>query len=99
MNNLIEALQILIKYQIKDKTFRIHCEYEDLIVYIDDIADVTNVDFRRLAKLGFIAGIDDDVPSDEHESEIFQACLGVLYDDEQIDYLKSHCSDAFHCFE
>ena len=47
MNNLIEALQILIKYQIKNKNFRIHCEHEDLSVYIDDIANTKQNSLHR----------------------------------------------------
>lgn len=101
-NNLINALQILLKYQKSDTCHYTGCEKSIFIVYIDDINDVTNEDFKQLFKLGFFAGLDSDCPDNEVDSEIHQQHLGGLSDnisDDDIIYLKEHCSNAFSSFE
>ncbi len=53
MDDLIQALQILAKY---DKPqFPTHCEHDTLYVLIDP-AEVSKEDKKTLKKLGFVAG-------------------------------------------
>lgn len=51
MKNLIEALQILLKYE--DPPFPTHCEHDVLTVVGIDPSDVSEEDKARLEELGF----------------------------------------------
>lgn len=103
MNDLIEALQILVKYQVNMGKNFTTCEYNDFTVYINDIKHVTNEDFKKLQSLDFYVGIQADNPSNAKEEDEFQERLGGMYDDSitdtDIEYLKTHCSNAFHSYK
>lgn len=57
MEQLIEALQILLKYG--NPTYPTHCEHDVLCVLIPP-RDVSPEDRQKLNGLGFIGGDDDD---------------------------------------
>lgn len=98
MNKLIAALQILLKYQTKENINYTQCNYNDFIVKIDNINDVTNEDFIKLFELGFFAGIHGDVL--DNDIDEFEYHMGIIENRplliSDIIYLKAHCSNAFH---
>lgn len=57
MNDLIEALQILAKYDPND--YPTHCEHDVLCVFVADPMAVSDVDIVRLDQLGFDRGEPD----------------------------------------
>lgn len=61
MNDLIEALQIFLKYiQRPDSYAPTACEHDDFIVAGIDFDNMTVKDLKRLNELGFLVGCDDD---------------------------------------
>ncbi|MDD5008563.1 MAG: hypothetical protein PHC68_09245 [Syntrophorhabdaceae bacterium] len=58
MKDLIEALQIFLKY--KNETYPTHCEHD--VMYIMDVTkeEVSEEDRKRLGELGFIYDEDSD---------------------------------------
>lgn len=52
MKNLIEALQIFLKYG--NPNFPTHCEHDELWVYGYDVMEINGEDVERLEKLGFV---------------------------------------------
>lgn len=65
MKDLIEALQILLKYSDPSDKFPTHCEHDILYIGagIDDLSKISKEDIDRLDELGIIW-------SDEHEGFI-----------------------------
>lgn len=99
MNDLIEALEILSKYQKNMWNNFTTIENSAFIANIDNIKKVSNKDFKALQGFEFYAGIPSDAPSDPKENDEFEERLGGRYDDSindsDIKYLKEHCSNAF----
>ena len=59
MSDLIEALQILLKYG--NPRWPTHCEHGILTICYIDPKDVSQEDISRLEKLGFIISDEEDV--------------------------------------
>lgn len=57
MKDLIEALQIFLKYGNPD--YPSHCEHDVFYIKIDPVK-VSNEDKKKLDKLGFMAGEEDE---------------------------------------
>lgn len=64
MSDLIEALQILLKYGNPD--YPTHCEHDILTIVGIDPADVSDEDKARLDDLGFFVG--DEYGDDQFHS-------------------------------
>lgn len=63
MENLIKALQILLKYGNPDRPT--HCEHDVMTIVGIKPEDVSEVDKQRLDELGFFVSKDDDYGDEE----------------------------------
>tara|TARA_R110000851_G_scaffold240485_2_gene393199 strand:+ start:190 stop:426 length:237 start_codon:yes stop_codon:yes gene_type:complete len=76
MKELIEALQILLKYG--NPNYPTHCEHDELSIHGIKAEDISKDDVALLDKLGFTVWI-EGVENDEHtpnESKIFSYKYG-----------------------
>lgn len=80
MKELIEALQIFLKY--KDEKYPFHCEHDELTVCGYDEVEFSEADLRRLSELGFDRvrhdydineGEDDFNPKSENWTGLFHS--------------------------
>ncbi len=91
---LIEALTLLLKYQNTDRAVNepVRCLYEELIVRIDDINNVSYEDMMKLKELHFYPGCNDD----------FSESLDFIHNDnipENVWYNnRSSFSNCFHSY-
>ena len=96
MKDLIEALQILLKYMKNpDCEWPTNCTHDDFTVVGIDFTKMTVEDVKKLDKLGFLMGCDDDyreeMPCPDNKST----------DDEWkalIDYAIDNDFDCMHSF-
>jgi hypothetical protein len=76
MKELIEALQILLKYG--NPNYPTNCEHDELSIHGIEAEDITKEDVIKLYELGFTVWI-EGVENDEHipdESKIFSYKYG-----------------------
>ena len=97
MKNLIEALQIMLRYfKNADEKFPTHCEHDILYVYGVDFERMPLDAVLRLYEMGFFPGSDED-------GEAFDEVLGEEYNfedmtAEQWDEIKNNIDECFYPF-
>ena len=69
MKELIEALQIFLKYG--DVKYPFHCEHDELSVHGYDPTRFSEEDRKRLEELGFNISIEGEQIEDEDEGEVY----------------------------